>query len=41
MAYKSRKRLRSKCPFGDGAIMAAATLAAAAMNTAATIKAYK
>lgn len=42
MVYKSRKRLRSKCAFGaDGAVMAAATLAAAAMNTAATIKASK
>ena len=42
MAYKSRKRLRSKCAFGaDGAVMAAATLAAAAMNTAATIKSSK
>lgn len=42
MAYKSRKRLRSKCAFGaDGALMAAATLTAAAMNTAATIKSSK
>lgn len=42
MAYKSRKRLRSKCAFGaDGALMAAATLTAAALNTAATIKASK
>lgn len=41
MAYKSRKKLRQKCGFGDGAIMAAATLAAAGMNTAATIKASK
>ena len=41
MTYKSRKRLRQKCGFGDGAIMAAATLAAAGMNTAATIKASK
>ena len=41
MTYKSRKKLRQKCGFGDGAIMAAATLAAAGMNTAATIKASK
>lgn len=42
MTYKSRKRLRKKCWFGeDGALTAAATLAAAAMNVAATTKAAK
>lgn len=42
MAYKSRKRLRQKCGFGaDGALMAAATLAAAGINAAATAKSAK
>ena len=41
MVYKSRKRLRQKCGFGDGAIMAAATLAAAGINAAATAKSAK
>lgn len=42
MAYKSRKRLRQKCFFGeDGALMAAATLAAAGINAAATAKSAK
>ena len=42
MVYKSRKRLRQKCGFGaDGALMAAATLAAAGINAAATAKSAK
>lgn len=43
MAYKSRKRLcRKKAAFGvDGAIMAAATMQAAAMQVAATIQSAK
>lgn len=43
MAYKSRKRLcRKKAAFGvDGAIIAAATMQAAAMQTAATIQSAK
>ena len=40
MAYKSRKRLRQKCFWGEAA-QVAATLAAAAMTTAATVKASK
>lgn len=40
MAYKSRKKLRQKCLFGEAA-MAAATLAAAGINAAATAKAAK
>lgn len=44
MAYKSRKRLREKRPFGEAAaaaITAAATLAAAGINAAATAKSAK
>ena len=42
MAYKSRKRLcRKKALFGDGAVMAAATLAAAGMQVDATVQAAK
>ena len=44
MVYKSRKRLRQKCGFGEAAaaaITAAATLAAAGINAAATAKSAK